>query len=156
MQSSNFTTVPENGNCTLYNETEMSVECTKYLQKYANCLNTSTSTEDVATNVYISGFPNYTAIKEVFGHLRLVYGAHQQCLANLKPLICLHFIHLCDMETGIMIQPSITQCEHVKRVCNKELKTIRSNFPMISESVDAIISKCALSSPLNSETCTPR
>lgn len=157
IQGSNLTGGPENGTCTLYND--MSIECTTYLQQYTNCLSTSALTENVTANVYTSGSPNYTALKEAFGYLKifqLIYEAHQQCLMNLKPLICLHFIHLCEIETRTVIQPSKTQCEHVKGICNKELKTVRSKFPMISEYVDAIISKCVSSSPLDSKMCSLR
>ena len=107
--------------------------------------------------MYTSGSPNYAALKEVFDYLKkFQLIARQQCLMNLKPLICLHFIHLCDIETSRTIQPSETQCEHVKGICNKELKTVRSTFPKISEYVDVIISKCVSSSPLDSKRCAPR
>lgn len=153
MQGFNLTGGPENDSCTLYNE--MNIECTAYLQQYANCLSTS---ENVTVNVYTSGFHNYTALKQIFYHLNSfqLVKARQQCLMNLKPLICLHFIHLCEIETRTMIQPSETQCEYVKAICNEELKIVRSKLPMISEHVDVIISKCVSSSPLDNKTCTPR
>lgn len=157
LQDSTFTITPENGtvSCTLYNET--SIECTKYLQQYARCISTPDSTGDnIVLDLYISGSPNHTELKNAFDYLRyfqLVYDIRQQCLTSLMPLICLHFVHICDKETGMAIEPSVSECKHVEDVCDKELEKLRAVFP--STSMDKFLSKCASSSPLDSKKCSP-
>ena len=78
-------------------------------------------------------------------------GLREQCQLSIEPLICLHYVHLCDNESDI--GPSIMQCRHIEDVCDLELEKLRSRLP--SFPINDYLSSCASSSPLDGKECDP-
>ena len=103
--------------------------------------------------MYISGPLNQAALQEASNGIQQLklfgptFGARQQCLSNLEPLICLYYVHLCD--NGIDIGPSVMQCNHIKDVCDKEIE----EYPFLLALLDKYLSNCAPSSPLDNKAC---
>ena len=77
---------------------------------------------------------------------RLIMFARPQCFASAEPLLCLLFIHLSD--NGTDIGPSKKQCDHVSKVCDKELELVKGY------SIDHYLSECSTpESPFDNKTC---
>ena len=152
VSSLNSSVSSDNDTCTLYNATTV---CTEHIQHYARCLYDVDSPAS-KVDVYISGSPNYKELERMFGYLNIFSESFQirkQCLSNIKPLICLYYINICTKTTGIVVKPSVKQCDHVEKVCNKELEKIRNVLPHV---VDKYLSECVPTSPLDNKTCIER
>ena len=149
MSSLNSSVSSDNDTCTLYNAT---TECTEHIQHYARCLYDVDSPAS-KVDVYISGSPNYKELESMLNIFSESWPIREQCLSNIKPLICLYYINICTKTTGIVVKPSVKQCKHVEEVCNKELEEIRSVLPHV---VDKYLSECVQTSPLDNKTCIER
>ena len=135
-----------NATCTmsLYNYNDH--VCTQYLQRYTKCLDNSSS------NVYVADPLSQTSLMQASDFIQRLKTfadlVRPQCMMNLDPLICLHFIHLCYNETEI--RPSEQQCNNITSVCDVELELVK-RFPVID--VSKYLSNCAQTSPFDGRDC---
>jgi hypothetical protein len=79
----------------------------------------------------------------------LIMLARPQCFASAEPLLCLLFIHVCDNGTGI--GPNKEQCDHISKVCDRELELINERY---GHSIDPYLLECSIAeSPFDNKTC---
>ena len=138
-----------NATCTSYTERSGDDSCVTYLHQYTYCLRDS----NLSSSEIFTIEPHKLAISDVDSILEFIrLSVHPYCLANLEPLMCLHFFHLC--EKGMSIGPSKKQCNHIFSVCDvEELETIQDYGINIYD----YLSKCsqtAADSPLDVKDCS--
>ena len=153
-QEANNSTI--NVTCILYEEDGT---CKKHLQKYTECLEGSDSA-NAEPKVYVSSNNRQTEADMYINILRLsssnsYFKLTPKCLSNLEPLLCLHFIHLCNRETNKDIGQSEKQCLYIKDVvCKEELKRANEiNLPILTTLIKEFLSSCEQNSPFDTKNC---
>ena len=128
------------------------MECTYYLRQYTECLNNDSYT--YGDDIYVSTL-DQKSTTQVSIILQLVNNpiVSPQCLINLEPFICLHFIHICydDNDTLVDVGPSKNQCRHIEEVCDMELKFAQEFFKL---NFSEYLSNCDPHSAIDRKACS--
>lgn len=141
----------KNATCILYAERSGNDYCATYLRQYTYCLRDSNLSSSEFEIFTMEPHTHKLAISEVESILEFIrLSVYPYCLANLEPLMCLHFFHLCEM--GMNIGPSKKQCNQIFSVCDaEELETIQDYGINIYD----YLTKCSQTdSPLDIKSCS--